>query len=71
MSSSGQPPVPDISDSVMEMFSMKGKVASVTGASSGIGLAVAQGLAEAGADVAIVRKPGGEKAFLAGMIHAL
>ncbi|KAL2808442.1 hypothetical protein BJX63DRAFT_439398 [Aspergillus granulosus] len=39
--------------SVMEMFSLKGKTAVVTGAASGIGLSVAQGLAEAGANVAL------------------
>ncbi|KAJ5314547.1 uncharacterized protein N7443_001431 [Penicillium atrosanguineum] len=39
--------------SVMEMFSLKGKTAVVTGAASGIGLSVAHALAEAGADVAI------------------
>jgi sorbose reductase len=33
---------PKLSDSVFEMFSMKGKTAVVTGASGGIGHAVAQ-----------------------------
>lgn len=35
----------------MELFSLKGEVAFVTGAGSGIGQAIAIGLAEAGADV--------------------
>jgi NAD(P)-dependent dehydrogenase (short-subunit alcohol dehydrogenase family) len=39
--------------SISELFSLDGKVAIVTGASSGLGVAFAQGLAEAGADVAL------------------
>jgi NAD(P)-dependent dehydrogenase (short-subunit alcohol dehydrogenase family) len=39
--------------SVLESFSLEGKVAIVTGASSGLGVAFATGLAEAGADIAI------------------
>ena len=38
---------------VDEMFRLDGKVAIVTGASSGLGVAFAQALAEAGADVAL------------------
>ena len=38
---------------VLDSFSLAGKVAVVTGASSGLGVAFAAGLAEAGADVAI------------------
>ena len=38
---------------VTDMFRLDGKVAVVTGASSGLGVAFAQGLAEAGADVAL------------------
>lgn len=38
---------------MLDRFSLKGKVAVVTGASSGLGVAFATGLAEAGADVAI------------------
>ncbi|HEX7353782.1 MAG TPA: SDR family NAD(P)-dependent oxidoreductase, partial [Mycobacteriales bacterium] len=41
------------SASVLDRFSLDGKVAVVTGASSGLGVAFAQGLAEAGADVAL------------------
>jgi NAD(P)-dependent dehydrogenase (short-subunit alcohol dehydrogenase family) len=39
--------------SVLEMFGLDGKVAIVTGASSGLGVAFARALAEAGADVAL------------------
>ena len=39
--------------SVLDRFRLDGKVAVVTGASSGLGVAFATGLAEAGADVAI------------------
>ncbi len=38
---------------VPDMFRLDGKVAVVTGASSGLGVAFARGLAEAGADVAL------------------
>ena len=38
---------------VLDMFSLTGKVAIVTGASSGLGVAFAQSLAEAGADVVL------------------
>lgn len=45
----GPKPVPNI----LDLFSLKGKVASITGSSTGIGYAVAEGFAQAGADVAI------------------
>lgn len=38
---------------MLDRFSLAGKVAIVTGASSGLGVAFARGLAEAGADIAI------------------
>jgi NAD(P)-dependent dehydrogenase (short-subunit alcohol dehydrogenase family) len=38
---------------VIDMFRLDGRVAIVTGASSGLGVAFAQGLAEAGADVVL------------------
>ncbi|KOC17084.1 L-xylulose reductase [Aspergillus flavus AF70] len=44
---------PPAQESVMALFSLKGKTAVVTGAASGIGLSVAHALAEAGANVAI------------------
>src|SRR4051812_30752019 len=37
----------------LDLFRLDGRVAIVTGASSGLGVAFAQGLAEAGADVAL------------------
>jgi NAD(P)-dependent dehydrogenase (short-subunit alcohol dehydrogenase family) len=40
----------------LELFSLKDKKAVVTGASSGIGQALAVGLAEAGADVALIAR---------------
>ncbi|PYH89002.1 reductase with broad range of substrate specificity [Aspergillus ellipticus CBS 707.79] len=43
---------PPAHPSLLEMFSLKGKTAIVTGAAAGIGLSVAHGLAEAGANVA-------------------
>ena len=39
--------------SILDRFSLEGKVALVTGASSGLGVAFAKAMAEAGADVAI------------------
>lgn len=50
------------SNRVLPLFSLKGKTAIVSGASSGIGLAVAQALAEAGANVAIWYNSKGEEA---------
>jgi NAD(P)-dependent dehydrogenase (short-subunit alcohol dehydrogenase family) len=38
---------------LLDLFRLDGKVAIVTGASSGLGVAFAEGLAEAGADVAV------------------
>jgi NAD(P)-dependent dehydrogenase (short-subunit alcohol dehydrogenase family) len=42
-----------MTSSITALFSLDGKVAVVTGASSGLGVAFAQGFAEAGADVAL------------------
>lgn len=48
----GVPSVP-VSPSVLDRFRLDGKVAVVTGASSGLGVAFAVALAQAGADVAL------------------
>ncbi|EGV65477.1 Sorbose reductase sou1 [Yamadazyma tenuis] len=55
---------PEPKKNVLDLFSLKGKVASVTGSSGGIGLAVAEAYAQAGADVAIWynSKPADDKA---------
>ena len=45
---------PDVNAHVLSQFSLKGKIAAVTGGSRGIGLEVVRGLAEAGADVALI-----------------
>lgn len=44
---------PKIASNIMDRFSLKNKVAAVTGSLGGIGWAVAEGFAQAGADVAI------------------
>jgi sorbose reductase len=44
---------PPKTERVLPLFSLKGKTAIVSGAGAGIGFAVAQGFAEAGANVAI------------------
>lgn len=46
--------VPNTPENVMEQLSMKNKVVAINGASDGIGYAVAEGMAEAGADVALL-----------------
>lgn len=50
---SNRRPDPLLSDSIWEMFSMKGKVVSITGGGGAIGFEVARAMAEVGADVAI------------------
>lgn len=46
-------PVPDGPNNVLEQFKMTGRVVCITGAADGIGLAVAEAMAEAGANVAL------------------
>lgn len=54
-----------------ELFSLKDKVAIVTGASRGIGRAIALGFAEAGADVALAARTAGDLETLAKEIDSL
>lgn len=55
----------------LEMFSLEGKTALVTGASRGIGAAIALAFAEAGADVALAARSTADIESLAGKIEAL
>ncbi|KAK7752050.1 hypothetical protein SLS62_006014 [Diatrype stigma] len=45
---------PDVNAPVLSQFSLKGKIAAVTGGARGIGCEIVRGLAEAGADVALI-----------------
>ncbi|KAI1120561.1 oxidoreductase [Nemania abortiva] len=45
---------PDVNTPVLSQFSLNGKIAAVTGGARGIGVEVVRGLAEAGADVALI-----------------
>lgn len=44
----------DVNTPVLSQFSLHGKIAAVTGGAKGIGLEIVRGLAEAGADVALI-----------------
>ena len=55
---------------IIDKFKLDGKVALVTGASSGIGQAIAIALAEAGADVASHSRSAGNSAETVAVIEA-
>ncbi|KAL2811934.1 hypothetical protein BJX63DRAFT_397641 [Aspergillus granulosus] len=61
---------PNVHASVLSQFSLEGKIAVVTGGCRGIGLEVVRGLAEAGADVAVIYTSSPDAPEAAGKISA-
>lgn len=60
----------DVHRPVLSQFSLKGKIAAVTGSARGIGLEILRGLAEAGADVALIYRTNKEANETAAKIAA-
>lgn len=56
-------PVPAIPETVLEQLSMKGRLVCITGASDGIGFAVAEAMAEVGAHLALSKNGVNVKAY--------
>jgi 2-deoxy-D-gluconate 3-dehydrogenase len=52
---------------ILDQFSLRGRIALVTGANRGLGQAMAIGLAEAGADIACVSRTGQDQSICAGV----
>lgn len=61
---------PNVNTPVLSQFSLKGKIAAVTGGARGIGIEVVRGLAEAGADVALLYTTSADASELAAKIAA-
>ncbi|RAH63515.1 oxidoreductase [Aspergillus piperis CBS 112811] len=59
---------PTMHDNVLSQFSLKGKITAVTGGARGIGIEVVRGLAEAGADVALIYTSSGNAPEIAAKI---
>ena len=57
--------------SVIDLFNLKGKVAVVTGACGWLGSAMSRALAEAGAQVVVTSRDGGQAAELAASLPAM
>lgn len=60
----------DVNSHVLSQFSLQGKVAAVTGGARGIGQEIVRGLAEAGADVAMIYTSSSDASDVAAKISA-